>query len=472
MNKEDKTMKSRTNCVSALKSSARTPSSGEKQEIESSDDERKTATRKTRPFAARSVQESSMSKKLKPNATKSSVVKKSRSDLPKSNLESPCGSKKRQKDSTEKVKLPSSVPPISRSPSPTKIELSSKEKENNIPLRKRPSCKLPINIDPSPTKIELSNEKFDVPTTTKPVPLRKRPSSQLPLNIDPSPIKIELVNENIQGSKPSKPLRKQPSSVLPINIDPSPAKFEGAIENAYKNKEDEEHPANKIEESIRNILRQFDQNFVEVFKKEWEFVNASVVNDADCTAFSQNQQCNQDDTIVCLDINRVKLKSTPDYIHASNVEIKDISRKFILAQLPLVSIERYSDFWTMIHQQQINNIYLLSSLEESNKTEGEKFSGLFPIYYGATEEINECYWLEVMEKGDAIRVNLNVLNYWESGKTVKNRKKLLATILNLLAISEDEQHPIGIISKKGAGRAGTFLAILSAIHFMKNGTNF
>ncbi|CAB3402221.1 unnamed protein product [Caenorhabditis bovis] len=265
-----------------------------------------------------------------------------------------------------------------------------------------------------------------------------------------------------------------------------------------------EKPCNVNVEKLEAVLKQFladigSKGIISVIDEQWDFIEDVVVDDEKCVAFLAHEEKNQAEDVECLDANRVKLErmsaNESDYIHASNVEIAHIKRRFVLAQLPKLSPKCMEDFWTMVYQEKLHNIYMLCSPSESTKPAAEKFGEYFPISYGqheyygviwvnnrkvepandADDHPNDIFHLEVLPEGcaESVAVTLNICPYWPDGDIATDKKKVVYTAANALGNADSyENEPIGIISKKGAGRTGTFLAIIAVIQMFKTGTPF
>ncbi|CAI5444604.1 unnamed protein product [Caenorhabditis angaria] len=153
------------------------------------------------------------------------------------------------------------------------------------------------------------------------------------------------------------------------------------------------HVNDNIAEACSHILRQLGSTKcgtnLQNYWKEIELEDD--IEDRDIQAFLGHMEddYNQAEHVEVLDKNRVKLDKTE--IHASYVEV-DIARKFVLAQLPLLNSKILEDFWTMIYQEKLHNIYLICHPGDSAKTtDADKFSEYFPLTNGQHEHYEQIW---------------------------------------------------------------------------------
>ncbi|CAI5445124.1 unnamed protein product [Caenorhabditis angaria] len=389
-------------------------------------------------------------------------------------------------DATQTPLPPPPVQPPTQVQQPTKIKLTARigqllrvgKKDKNGKRKGTSKQDRPLTTRKSDTKlapITLAEEK-----TCKSYRKTKQPNKRSPSALRTQ--KTEQIKPKSCGSQTSLHIHPVSQRELPDK----PAEFRPVS-------------VEKVEKSCQNLLEQLGSKSTNLFEDQWEYIDDVDVEDADIQAFlSHIEDYNQAEDVEVLDGNRVKLDKTEtkrdDYIHASYVEIKDISRKFVLAQLPLLNSKRLEDFWTMIYQEKLHNIYLICHPEDSAKSiDSDKFSEYFPLTSGHHEhyeqiwvhnrkvesgsldgDLNDQFIIEVLPNGcaESILVTIHLLNYWPTGDIPLKPKRILNSATNVFGAADAyEGDPIGIISKRGAGRPGTFLAIVCAIQMMKNGQN-
>ncbi|CAI5445312.1 unnamed protein product [Caenorhabditis angaria] len=227
---------------------------------------------------------------------------------------------------------------------------------------------------------------------------------------------------------------------------------------------------------ILNLLYKLGLEHSEVMKEQWKRIDTKIeIKASDCQAYNENKNWNQEKDKECLDINRVKIND--GYVHASYFETKEIPRKFILSQIPIEESKKIAAFWSMIYQENLKTVYVLCSADE-------KISGIFPISNSGADSVKfgnlqvrkiedfseDLHCFDIYKSDSPFRTKIQFLNDWPENGVAKNTKKLVTVLTNV--VDDLQQNNIAIVSRRGTGRAATFLAISYGCYLTKNGTNF
>ncbi|VDM98100.1 unnamed protein product [Thelazia callipaeda] len=190
-------------------------------------------------------------------------------------------------------------------------------------------------------------------------------------------------------------------------------------------------------------------------------------------AFAANQTRNRYRDVPCLDVTRVVLTlNVPpetDYIHANWMKMEGCNHNYIATQGPLEST--VSDFWRMVHQEQITTIIMLcKTMEDSkpkcfqywpaengeNKTYGCMFVMNKRVRLSEHEDRFETYLLEVLPEGcsNSTIVKLIHMTDWPDRGVPQSGM----TVLRLIRMMPSSSTSI-IHCSAGIGRTGTVVAI-------------
>ncbi|CAI5449106.1 unnamed protein product [Caenorhabditis angaria] len=198
-----------------------------------------------------------------------------------------------------------------------------------------------------------------------------------------------------------------------------------------------------------------------------------------CKKWRKNQAKNQSEQYACFDHNIVKHpQNSEEYVNASSINLSNISKPIIIGQIP--KKENFEEFWKIIFEANVMLMYVLIGADE--------IADFFPREVGAYEHFgsmwvnnrkvekvdNECYRynVEVLPQGCSNSNQMTIVLQidWQSqnvpakfGKTIKSVIEVTSFIPS--APGEDK---CMIISKHGAGRAGFFISLCSAISTLNN----
>uniref|UniRef100_A0A915PM57 Tyrosine-protein phosphatase domain-containing protein n=1 Tax=Setaria digitata TaxID=48799 RepID=A0A915PM57_9BILA len=167
-------------------------------------------------------------------------------------------------------------------------------------------------------------------------------------------------------------------------------------------------------------------------------------------AFAANPARNRYRDVPCLDVTRVVLTlNVPpetDYIHANWMKMEGCTHQYIATQGPLESTA--SDFWRMVHQEQITTIIMLCKTLEDGKQkcfqywpaengENKTYGCMFVMNKRSEHEDKfETYLLEVLPEGcsNSTIVKLIHMTDWpdrgvpQSGMTVLRLIRMMPNV--------------------------------------------
>ncbi|XP_061165548.1 receptor-type tyrosine-protein phosphatase epsilon-like [Saccostrea echinata] len=137
-------------------------------------------------------------------------------------------------------------------------------------------------------------------------------------------------------------------------------------------------PLSRLESAITE--RGKDDN--DGFQKEYATLPYGENYQCDIGKRNENLPKNRFKTTFPYDHSRVILKTVPDYIHANYIEGADRENEYIAAQGPKQNT--VCDFWSMVWQENVSVIVMLTNLKERNKVKCTQYwpEGNKHIIYG------------------------------------------------------------------------------------------
>ncbi|CAI5442806.1 unnamed protein product [Caenorhabditis angaria] len=238
-----------------------------------------------------------------------------------------------------------------------------------------------------------------------------------------------------------------------------------------------------------DVARQFVDKLPneENLTREYNFLDSFEIKKP-CTAFQNNMERNRCAKHIVLDENRVVLDrpgaENLNYINASRIKVPDFANKLFVAQLPKMENESFvEDFWYMVHQEQINIIYLLCSEELTGpktptklfRENAEEFQYVGKMFINTrkAEVVHDLkiYTIEVLPDGmsDAVICQVHQLTSWKSGKEPHKLRLVIKMIHEFLTEKEVQNSTVCVVSFLGSGRACCFLAALISIAQLNKG---
>ncbi|EGT33730.1 hypothetical protein CAEBREN_00530 [Caenorhabditis brenneri] len=193
-----------------------------------------------------------------------------------------------------------------------------------------------------------------------------------------------------------------------------------------------------------------------------------------CPCFKNNIQKVRAPDCPIPDDKLIKLAHSPDsFICASRVNVPDFNRTMILTQVPDVSnSQNIEDFWRMIFQEKVISIVIAVMPLESSVT----LQQIFPLLTGTyanhgkmflnNKKVESAvamtsYKLEILPDGcsNSHFTTLYHLHNWRQKRGYDNIGELVTTIEKVLQVNENTV----FMSMNGTGRAGTMLALFTAM---------
>uniref|UniRef100_A0A1I7Y713 Protein-tyrosine phosphatase n=1 Tax=Steinernema glaseri TaxID=37863 RepID=A0A1I7Y713_9BILA len=194
--------------------------------------------------------------------------------------------------------------------------------------------------------------------------------------------------------------------------------------------------------------------------------------------FDSNMDKNRYKDVVCIDETRVYLRDGTggDYIHANYVEGDPLLNRFICAQAPMVKTVR--DFWRMIIQERVSNIFMLCETVEEGKPKCEQYwprevgcgmewPGVSIKNVGIDEEDTTTITttLEVTFKKQKMTLQHHQWRTWPD----KSVPQSVMAPFRLLKIARWATGPTIVHCSAGIGRTGTVVALEIAIQMALSG---
>ncbi|OZC10952.1 Protein-tyrosine phosphatase [Onchocerca flexuosa] len=227
--------------------------------------------------------------------------------------------------------------------------------------------------------------------------------------------------------------------------------------------------SDEMEKLISDYVNYVRSMGVAGLRREFEELKMFAPPDNSHEAFDANPTRNRYRDVPCLDVTRVVLTlNVPpetDYIHANWLKMEGCAHQYIATQGPLESTA--SDFWRMVHQEQITTIIMLCKTVEDgkpkcfqywpaengeNKTYGCMFVMNKRVGQSEHEDKFETYLLEVLPEGcsNSTIVKLIHMTDWPD-RGVPNSGM---TVLRLIRMMPTSATSI-IHCSAGIGRTGT-----------------
>ncbi|CAH0393687.1 unnamed protein product [Bemisia tabaci] len=261
-------------------------------------------------------------------------------------------------------------------------------------------------------------------------------------------------------------------------------------------------PASKDPFDDPEVLNQFTQE-VEKFDKFIESLTAKTLNGPTPLDMKWKELCdfqeknvakqsisvarcypmkNRFPDILPYDTTRVELPSTKDdYINASFIQnISSLCPPAILTQAPLPAT--YSDFWTMIWEQQVE---LIVCLQTDSELENQIY---WPVEKGADLSFgrlkltlqscnNRNQWIErIIQISDQQKASRNIIHLqltsWPGSSFPPSPGPFLSVVCECLSLYRQQRnlaHCVVIHCLSGVGRSGLFLLVLAAIAEINSG---
>ncbi|TKR77382.1 hypothetical protein L596_018367 [Steinernema carpocapsae] len=196
-------------------------------------------------------------------------------------------------------------------------------------------------------------------------------------------------------------------------------------------------------------------------------------------AFDENMEKNRYKDVVCVDETRIVLKENEsgDYIHANRVEGEPFVNRFICAQAPMQKTVR--DFWRMLVQEKVGNIFMLCETVEEGKPKCEQY---WPREVGCSMEWPGIIIRNVeVDDSDSTTITTTLeVSYKRADKlTIKHHqwrtwpdKSVPQSVMapfRLLKISRWAAGPTVVHCSAGIGRTGTVVGLEMAIQMALTG---
>uniref|UniRef100_A0AAF5PM54 Protein-tyrosine phosphatase n=2 Tax=Wuchereria bancrofti TaxID=6293 RepID=A0AAF5PM54_WUCBA len=227
---------------------------------------------------------------------------------------------------------------------------------------------------------------------------------------------------------------------------------------------------NEMEKLISDYVNYIRSMGVAGLRREFEELKMYVPPNNANEAFTANPFKNRYRDVPCLDVTRVVLTlNVPpetDYIHANWIKMDGCAHQYIATQGPLESTA--SDFWRMVHQEQITTIIMLCKTFEDGKPkcfqywpaengENKTYGCMFVMNKRSEHEDKfETYLLEVLPEGcsNSTIVKLIHMTDWPDRGVPQSGM----TVLRLIRMMPTSSTSI-IHCSAGIGRTGTVVAI-------------
>ncbi|CAI2314150.1 unnamed protein product [Caenorhabditis sp. 36 PRJEB53466] len=242
----------------------------------------------------------------------------------------------------------------------------------------------------------------------------------------------------------------------------------------------------KVERGTKCWMEQLEKiDLKSTLDKEFQQVERMKVEANKCTAFEKNSDLCQSDNTELLDANRVKNGDAADFFyHGSIITIPNIPMKVIIAQLPLrENPQSLEAFWLMVAANKIQRLYVLFGADEMDKKEQSEY---FPedfvehttirvnsrkVLLRSDDQINDQLFYEVVPKdcAEAPFAMIEICDFWHDAKIPTQTARAAATAASVFESEIDPDATSGVVSKFGAGRAGSFVVSAAAIEKLRAG---
>ncbi|VDK83171.1 unnamed protein product [Litomosoides sigmodontis] len=228
--------------------------------------------------------------------------------------------------------------------------------------------------------------------------------------------------------------------------------------------------SSEMEKLISDYVNYVRSMGVAGLRQEFERLKMYVPPNNSHEAFKANPTKNRYRDVPCLDVTRVVLTlNVPpetDYIHANWLKMQGCDHQYIATQGPLEST--VSDFWRMVHQEQITTIIMLCKTIEDGKPkcfqywpavngENRTYGCMFVMNKRSEHEDKfETYLLEVLPEGcsNSTIVKLIHMTDWPDRGVPQSGMTILRLIRMMPSTSTSIIH-----CSAGIGRTGTVVAI-------------
>lgn len=206
-------------------------------------------------------------------------------------------------------------------------------------------------------------------------------------------------------------------------------------------------------------------------KKEYDKLQSQKIDvEKDCKTWKSNPKFNQSEDFPALDSNLVKLGK--GYVNISLVDVP-LGRNVHLGQAPVTNTEE--TFWKAVFDKRITHIDLLVGDETieffPKKAEDYTNYGQMWINNRRVEYVNDDVYrfaIEVLPHGcsNSIICNVTFISNWKVDTVPLKQAIAIKEALGLnyfLLKAPADEHAM-IVSPRGAGRAGYFLALAVAVN--------
>uniref|UniRef100_A0A8R1TQ64 Protein-tyrosine phosphatase n=1 Tax=Onchocerca volvulus TaxID=6282 RepID=A0A8R1TQ64_ONCVO len=294
------------------------------------------------------------------------------------------------------------------------------------------------------------------------------------LNCKFSGVLIEIRNMKRAGSRRRKRLTTMEEEVTVEGEAATGTSSISAVKSLKKGTTRRKRSGRPVSDAMEKLISDY-VNYVRSMgvaglRREFEELKMFVPPDNSHVAFDANPTRNRYRDVPCLDVTRVVLTlNVPpetDYIHANWLKMEGCAHQYIATQGPLESTA--SDFWRMVHQEQITTIIMLCKTIEDGKPkcfqywpaengENKTYGCMFVMNKRSEHEDKfETYLLEVLPEGcsNSTIVKLIHMTDWPD-RGVPNSGM---TILRLIRMMPTSATSI-IHCSAGIGRTGTVVAI-------------
>ncbi|XP_061166269.1 receptor-type tyrosine-protein phosphatase epsilon-like [Saccostrea echinata] len=224
-------------------------------------------------------------------------------------------------------------------------------------------------------------------------------------------------------------------------------------------------------DQLENIIREKQQNEDDGFQREYAALPYGERYPCNAGKQPENIPKNRFKTTFPYDHSRIKLSnSQSDYINANFIDGINETNKYIAAQGPRQNT--VIDFWTMIWQENVNQLVMLTNLKEGNKTKCSKYwpdlhqTTTFGVVSIQSEEEHEyaCYNIRkfrVTHQG--IKKSRVVTQYHYTAWPDHGVPELLCLVVFHDHVTrtayQQNSGPTLVHCSAGIGRTGTYIAI-------------
>ncbi|KAF8360004.1 hypothetical protein PRIPAC_94999 [Pristionchus pacificus] len=161
-----------------------------------------------------------------------------------------------------------------------------------------------------------------------------------------------------------------------------------------------------------------------------------------------------------------------DFYDANKVEIPGVEPKFIIASAPTLEPESRENFWRMVYDSNVTNIYYLENQPECtdepfipwNANDGKDYGKMFVSNKKVTTTRRDAQAvLEVLPEGcsNSIIVRFAQSICWPDKVTIESEPR--KSVLHLVRLLKDEKGQVLVICKSGLAKSCMFVMVHSLI---------